>query len=121
VALRGLDRVELVGLGVTAESTDDGTVLVTARSEGRVDGRTRFRHTQGYVVRGSGEVRVSNRVETDLDLPSLPRVGVEMVLVPGSRPSAGTEGARTRATGTAAPAPRSACTPAPWKGSTCPT
>jgi beta-galactosidase len=80
----GLDRIERETRKVTVRREGPSAVKVTVDTVARCGGSDLVvKHKHTYTVYGSGDVVVTNRIDADLKLPDLPRVGVTMTLPGG--------------------------------------
>ncbi|MBR4170663.1 MAG: DUF4981 domain-containing protein [Kiritimatiellae bacterium] len=77
----GLTQMRYHPYPIRAELLQDGAkarVTVTVNADGAKSGR--FVHAVEYVVNADGEIRVNNQITPEGKLPTLPRIGVRMML-----------------------------------------
>jgi beta-galactosidase len=80
----GLDRLERETRKVTVRRAGPSAVKIAVESVARGAGSDlAVKHKHTYIVYGSGDVVVTNRIDADRRLPDLARVGVTMTLPGG--------------------------------------
>ena len=80
----GLDRLEPTVRPLTVESVNRSTVVISISSEwGATDENAGLIHHHQYTVLGNGDIQIHNQIECNLELVTLPRVGLTMTMPSG--------------------------------------
>jgi len=79
----GINELSANATSATVAQDGDSVVVTIDKTYGCKASDTAFRHVQTLRILPTGEVQVENRIEADKALPSLPRIGVNMLTAAG--------------------------------------